>query len=49
MPIGTVSKMLGHRDINTTRKYIKILDKKVSEGMKMVNKYLPTPDEIAFV
>ena len=43
VPIETVSKMLGHRDIKTTQQYAKILDRKVSEDMKSIRKkYLPT-------
>jgi site-specific recombinase XerD len=40
VPIETVGKMLGHRNLRTTQHYAKILDRKVSDDMKALREKL---------
>jgi site-specific recombinase XerD len=40
VPIESVSKMLGHRNLKTTQHYAKIIDRKVSDDMNRLKKKL---------
>ncbi|MBL7472326.1 site-specific integrase [Robertkochia sediminum] len=40
VPIETVSKMLGHRDLRTTQIYAQVLDRKISEDMSVLKSKL---------
>tara|TARA_R110000850_G_scaffold18580_5_gene57224 strand:- start:9588 stop:9770 length:183 start_codon:yes stop_codon:yes gene_type:complete len=37
VPIESVSKMLGHKSLRRTQCYAKVLNRKVSEDMKILN------------
>lgn len=48
VPIETVSKILGHKKLSTTQIYAKVIERKVSEDMDMLQQKLNRPKQDGF-
>jgi site-specific recombinase XerD len=46
IPLETVSKMLGHTKLSTTQIYVHVLERKISDDMKMLRKKFSNKEEI---
>lgn len=49
VPIETVSKILGHRKLSTTQIYAKVIERKVSEDMEMLQQKIDENSEVNIV